>query len=471
MNIKTSITSFVILLISIILLICLSIINWSDLTKTVSDSGKESSFLKDYNIISQLLPEDTTFTDGDIDIDPMLKAAMDSNVNIPQYIERTDTSTGQQIIDTAIIAPKVSTVNGEVIIEDYSIAQKGLINFKNAISQCNSKPVRIAVIGDSYIEGDIFTQSIRELLQKQYGGNGVGYVAMDCITKGFRQSVKHKANGWKISSFMKNKGENHFILPGLYCCSNGNASASYTGVESVNNANSWNNSKFAFISPTKTTIDINTGDGWTSHNIEASNELQCISIDKPTNKFELRTNSNSLIGLGVWLSNNTGITVDCMSLRGYSGISHNKVNVELSKQLSNHIDYDLIIVEYGLNVLSGKSKNYDFYANLMVNVVNHIRRCHTNADILVMGCGDRGIKRGSSIHSMGTAPYLINAQRDIARRTQCFFWDTRQAMGGENAIVEWCNNNEINKDYIHLSFKGGERLAKLFVNALNNAIK
>ena len=44
-------------------------------------------------------------------------------------------------------------------------------------------------------------------------------------------------------------------------------------------------------------------------------------------------------------------------------------------------------------------------------------------------------------------------------------------MGGENAIIEWCNNNEINKDYIHLSFKGGERLANLFVNSLNNAIK
>ena len=160
-----------------------------------------------------------------------------------------------------------------------------------------------------------------------------------------------------------------------------------------------------------------------------------------------------------------------MSLRGYSGITHNKINTDISRQVAEFVDYDLIIIEYGLNVLSGKNKKYDFYANYMVKVVNQIRNCHPNADILVIGCGDRGIKRGGSVQSMPTAPYLIDAQREVARRSQSFFWDTREAMGGEGAVVDWCSNSEINKDYIHLSFKGGERLANLLVNALNEAVK
>lgn len=471
MNIKPGAKAFLTLFLAIIFLIALSFINWSDITKSVSDSGKESSFLKDFNLISQLLPEDTTATDGDVDIDPALKAAMEAEANKPKYIERIDSTTGAHIVDTAIIDIKPAKVNGNVVIEDYSIAQKGLINFKDAISKCSTRPARIAVIGDSYIEGDIFTQSIRELLQTTYGGKGVGYVAMDCITKGFRQSVKHSAKGWQTSTLMKNKGGEHFILPGLYCTSTVNSYASYSGSTLVKNADRWDNSKFIFISPNNAAIDINCGEGWKTYNIVGSNSLQCISIDKNTDKFEMRTNSNSIIALGVWLGNNMGVSVDCMSLRGYSGISHTKINQELSSQLSQHIDYDLIIIEYGLNVLSGKNKNYGFYENYMVNVVNKIRSCHPNADIIILGCGDRGIKRGSSIQSMSTAPYLIASQRNIARRTQCFFWDTREAMGGENAIIEWCNNNEINKDYIHLSFKGGERLANLFVNSLNSAIK
>ena len=471
MKINPGLRIFLVTLFSIIILFSLSFVKWSNITKSVDDKGKESSFLKNYNLLSSLLPEDSTANTGDVDIDPALAARMEEEKNKPQYISKIDSVTGKAIIDSAIIDKKSPRVNGNVVIEDYSVAQTGMINFKKAISECNSRPVRIAVIGDSYIEGDIFTQHIRELLQNQYGGKGVGYVAMDCITKGYRQSVRHTSSGWTMYTLMKNSSEKYFTLPGLFCKSNGNASATYTGTNIVPNADRWDNSKFIFISPEKSIISINTGDGWIAHQFEGSNKVQCISIDKNTDKFEVKTNSNSLIALGTWLNNNTGITVDCMSLRGYSGITHNKINTDISRQVAEFVDYDLIIIEYGLNVLSGKNKKYDFYANYMVKVVNQIRNCHPNADILVIGCGDRGIKRGGSVQSMPTAPYLIDAQREVARRSQSFFWDTREAMGGEGAVVDWCSNSEINKDYIHLSFKGGERLANLLVNALNEAVK
>ena len=471
MKINPGLRIFLIIFLSILILFGLSLINWSEITKSVTENGKESSFLKKYNLFSDLLPEDSTATDADVDIDPALQAAMEAEKNKPKFISKIDSVTGKVIIDSIIIEKKSSKVNGSVVIEDYSVAQKGLLNFKKAVSECNTRPVRIAVIGDSYIEGDIFTQHLRELLQNQYGGKGVGYVAMDCITKGFRQSVKHSSSGWDMLTLMKNSSEKYFTLPGLYCRSNGNAMASFQGTNLVQNADRWDNSKFLFISPEKTTININVGDGWKSHQVEGSNKVQCISIDRNTDKFEIKTTSNSLIALGTWLNNNNGIYVDCMSLRGYSGITHNKINADISRQAAEYVDYDLIIVEYGLNVLSGKNKNYDSYANYMVKVVNQIRNSHPNADILILGCGDRGIKRGSSVQSMSTAPYLIDAQRKVAQRSQSFFWDTREAMGGENAVVEWCNNKEINKDYIHLSFKGGERLANLLVNALNQNIQ
>ena len=49
------------------------------------------------------------------------------------------------------------------------------------------------------------------------------------------------------------------------------------------------------------------------------------------------------------------------------------------------------------------------------------------------------------------------SQRDIARNSRCIFWDTREAMGGENSIVDWANANpsRANKDYIHLTHSGG----------------
>ena len=51
------------------------------------------------------------------------------------------------------------------------------------------------------------------------------------------------------------------------------------------------------------------------------------------------------------------------------------------------------------------------------------------------------------------------------------FGDTREAMGGENAVVEWSGAGFINKDYIHLTHKGGARLAKELFNAIQSDLK
>ena len=44
--------------------------------------------------------------------------------------------------------------------------------------------VRKAVFGDSFIEADIFTADLREMLQKRFGGCGVGFVTITSMTSG-----------------------------------------------------------------------------------------------------------------------------------------------------------------------------------------------------------------------------------------------------------------------------------------------
>ena len=139
----------------------------------------------------------------------------------------------------------------------------------------------------------------------------------------------------------------------------------------------------------------------------------------------------------------------------------------LCNQMSKFIDYDLIVLEFGINAMSATQKDYSVYAGRMAKVVKKIRNCYPNADILIMGVGDRGEKKGSAVLSMSTGPLMIDAQRDLARRTHAFFWDTREAMGGDGAIAKWSKNGLANKDYVHLTHKGGKELA----TALSKAIE
>ena len=75
-------------------------------------------------------------------------------------------------------SPETAPRKGDmVMIEDYTTSGNGLANLRKALTH-TGRPARVAIIGDSYIEGDVFSQNVREYLQQAYGGRGVGYMGL-----------------------------------------------------------------------------------------------------------------------------------------------------------------------------------------------------------------------------------------------------------------------------------------------------
>ena len=161
----------------IILLAIIFIVNLSALPLSEWSGGK----VKDFSLISDIIKktaEITPVTTSEQEqIDPELLKAMEEDEEHKEHNIPSVTDSVPEIpADTIIIHPAKAPREGElVIIEDYTISQTGLASLKNAIG--NGRMARIAVVGDSYIEGDIFTQDLREKLQTAYGGEGVGYEA------------------------------------------------------------------------------------------------------------------------------------------------------------------------------------------------------------------------------------------------------------------------------------------------------
>ena len=159
-----------------------------------------------------------------------------------------------------------------------------------------------------------------------------------------------------------------------------------------------------------------------------------------------------------------------MGNRCNSGIGHRKRNIRLAVGMRWWVDYDLIVLEYGMNALSPEQYNYEPYAVAMAKVVERIRSCYPDADIIVLGVSDRGVKNGADVRSLHTCEAMVKAQRSAARRTGVHFWDTRMAMGGDNAVVDWRRRKLVNADYIHLNYAGGRELATLFYQSLNASL-
>ena len=452
-------TSFIILG-AVAILVGVSFLPLSELTGgRLSDINLLSDIMK----VAQLKESDMPGAFIDPELQQALEEEKDSRLQ--------DTVMGQDSIP--LIAPQPTKEGELVVIEDYTVDGKGLQRLREAINAKPKRLARIAVIGDSYIEGDIITQDLREMMQLEYGGHGAGYINMHSEFPGFRRSVAQSGgSGWKEYAANKKHDAQYMNLTQHYFKLTGASTSTYKGVTKVQNVDVWPVSKFVFVAPQNAVIQTKNGPEaeWVSHEVTGSPDLQEIEVRGTTGEFAVKSSSVGLVGLGVWLTDTAGVNVDCMSSRGFSGITLNKVSPELSAQLSLKVPYDLIVLEFGINAMSASQTNYDGYGKQMVKVINHVRECYPNADILMLGIGDRGTKHGSEVHSMSVAKTMIAAQRESARHGRCLFFDTREAMGGEDAIVRWVNEGLANTDYVHLNHKGGRRLAESLFNAIKNNI-
>lgn len=455
---------FAVVSIAMGILVVLSAIPWSRLT---------GNKVKDFNLFEDLIPSSrNTAAPSQADIDPELESFLaeeepDEHEEMPSEPQVTE------IEETPVIdpAPAFDTEeaprgdDGEVLLECYG--DSPLAHFKAALEGGSA---RVAVLGDSFIEGDIFTQDLRSLLQDTYGGNGIGYAPMHTDFPGFRSSVHQSDAGWKMHD-LRNLGTHDTLrtISGEYGRTELAASATYKAGER-RHADSWERSRFLFISPDSGTVTLTTTAGPSSYPISPSGDVQILEAAGSTRLFKVETDINSLIGLGVYLDGTSGIQVDCMSIRGNSGIGHRKMNLPLAAQMRRHIDYDLIILEYGINALSGEQTDYTPYGAAMKRTVGRIRACYPEADIIIMGIADRGAKDGSTVHSLPTCAAMVRTQRDVARSSGCVFWDTREAMGGDDAVIDWRKRKLMNADYIHINHDGGKELARLFHQSLIKAI-
>ena len=162
--------------------------------------------------------------------------------------------------------------------------------------------------------------------------------------------------------------------------------------------------------------------------------------------------------LGVSMEDTTGVVVDNFSLRGNSGLILEQLDQPRCEALNVIRKYDLIVLQYGLNVVSDEVLQYGWYRQRMVHVLAHVRQCFPDADILLLGVSDRSRQEEGTFQTMPAVLALLHAQRQTAQQAGVCFWNVFSAMGGENSMVRFVENNWASKDYTHLSFRGGKEI-------------
>jgi lysophospholipase L1-like esterase len=357
-------------------------------------------------------------------------------------------------------------------IEDFSSEHNSLIRFFTALDNidCLGRPVRIAFVGDSFIEGDIVVADFRAMMQKQFGGRGIGFIPVSSNVSQFRPTIRHRAEGWKTYSIIKNKKQKYVLSGLLFEPKSNNASISFENVDMYPGLKEVSSLKILYVNNESTEIELSGVD-----------EAEAVLHDLPLSsgdimQFEIRgefpkanikfKNATGLQALGIVLEDNSGVIVDNLSLRGNSGIVMAEIDRERCHEMQRIRPYDLIVLQYGLNVASDSVRAYDWYRKSMIAVIQHIKNCYPGADLLLLGVSDRSHKKESTYTTMPAVLSLLRAQRQTAKDAEIAFWNVFAAMGGPNSMVRYVKENKASKDYTHLNFRGGREIANALYDAL-----
>ncbi|MDR0420124.1 MAG: hypothetical protein LBH30_01520 [Prevotellaceae bacterium] len=390
---------------------------------------------------------------------------------------KTIVDTVEQDTVVPIIPKFIDTCKtGIICINDYSAEQNALSHFYDAL-EANNRQIRIAYFGDSFIEGDLLTGSLRNLFQQKYGGKGVGFVPVNCITAGFRTTVLTSASGWEehcltdsIFSRSKQGISGHYFIPYE------NATATFScRINSGKVVDTCSTASFYFITDGNLKFTTTVNRKLTQqHTVEGSSNIQKVTVNGQIGHIRITVNN---VGVntrffGVTLDNeNTGIVVDNYALRGVSGENIKSIPEKTLKDFDKLRSYDLIILQYGLNVATKTQTKYDYYQKAMTGVIKHLRNNLPHSDIMLISVGDRAAKINGEMITMPGIKSLLVTQQKIASECGIAFWNLIEAMELDGGMMGYVKSKppKANSDYTHINIRGGEQVAKHLFEAFEYA--
>ena len=366
---------------------------------------------------------------------------------------------------------------GVTCIEDYSDStQRGMVSFYEALDRIPSEKgiVRVAVFGDSFIEADIFTADLREMLQKKFGGCGIGFVTITSMTSGYRPTVRHSFGGWSSHSIMdstyfdrsKQGISGHYFVPrnGAYVELRGQKSYA-SRLDTCQQASIF----FCNRDTVRLAVRVNKGEEQTA-TFAPYGKLQKMDVAGRIGSVRWSVEeADSTLFYGLAMDGKKGIIVDNFSLRGSSGLSIRNIPQDMLKAFNEQRPYDLIILEYGLNVATERGRNYEYYQKGLTTSIERLKICFPQAGILILSVGDRDYRtENGDLRTMPGVKNLVRYQQSTAAETGIAFWNMFEAMGGEGSMAKLVHAKPsmANYDYTHINFRGGRHLAGLLYEAL-----
>ena len=346
--------------------------------------------------------------------------------------------------------------------------------------------VRIMYYGDSQIEGDRITSYLRETLRKGRGGTGPGLFlpvmpVMYTKTLWIRSSsnwLRYNYLSYKNGEISKNclgplMAYCRFIPPGKKPAT---AESAWIKVRPSKFADAgsadYERLRILYDNPdNKVRIRISDEAGEILNDslqqVSGVKEFSCELKGTKDVVIEFSGKTSPDI-FGISIESREGIVVDNIPQRGSAGLEFTMVDKTNLREAFSLLNPDLIILQYGLNIVKNVRNDYSYYEKGLLRQIERVKEVSPGCPVLVIGVTDMAYGTKDSVRSYRNIPVIIGSQKKAAMEAGAIFWDSYTAMGGESSIVKWTRKKTAlaQTEYIHFTYSGADTLSAMLCRYL-----
>lgn len=364
------------------------------------------------------------------------------------------------------------------------------------LASLEEKVVHIIHYGDSQIEEDRISGTIREELQEVFGGSGPGMLPP--ILEVPSMTTSHWNSG-DLERFIlfgpKEQEATHNRYGPLAQFANLNGSASIQIKKRPNRKKQFPHvgeySQIRVLTGKEKSLNIslsydstyieNEGDPEKEkkkkkavnapapkvERFEKLNVYQWI-LPEPTDVARLSLSGEAEI-YGIAVDGRFGVALDNVPMRGSSGTIFHRIDKTLLKESYDALNARLIIMEYGGNLVPGTNRgNVEWTKKIITRQIHTIQSVNPNADILFIGPADMAKQINGQLQTYPGLPLVIKALREVCEENGVAYWDMHRVMGGNGSMQKWVKRTPAlgHTDYIHFTRQGAAHIGNLFSSSL-----
>lgn len=318
--------------------------------------------------------------------------------------------------------------------------------------------VHILQYGDSHTASDDWANTMRQSFQSRFGSGGPGFALAGHPYRGYRRFDFSGGNssGWVTDGTVGHLSDGRYGLGGV------SLTASSAG-ETVSAEADGDILKLCYLQqPGGGSMEIEE-DGGVIGTVSTDGDLSAgfftYSPQPGSHRYTVRTTSSLPVRLFGWISErNAGVTYETLGINGAqaSMLADWDENI-LEAQIAER-DPALILMAYGTNEALSPRWDAAEYRKALLTVVARFRKAAPAATIALIGPPDCFLRTRRGLVPFPHMEEVIRVEKQVARESNCAFWDWRERMGGPGSKKLWVEAGLSQGDYVHLTTAGYQML-------------